>query len=220
MNARRKALAFLGINAAAIAAATLRSPLAAAEPSAPADVANTTAQQAQMKRFFPNVPLRTHEGTAVRFYDDLVKGKKVIINFTYTNCAVSCPLTTSNLARVQEILGERIGKDIFIVSLSLDPDNDTPEVLKAYAESFSARPGWTFATGRREDIDNIRRRLGLYDNPDYTQHMGLLTFGNEPEGRWAATPALDTPKNIVRNVLRRIDRFKHTPWPARTPASE
>jgi protein SCO1/2 len=219
MNARRKALAFLGINAAAIAAGALPSALAA-PAAAPPDVPDTAEQARQMKRFFPNVPLLTQDGTPVRFYDDLVKGKKVIINFTYTNCAVSCPLTTSNLARVQEILGDRVGRDIFIVSLTLDPENDTPAVLREYARSFNARAGWTFATGRREDVDAIRRRLGLYDSPDYTQHMGLLTFGNEPEGKWAATPALDTPKNIVHYVLRRIDPFKYAPWPAPTPAAE
>jgi hypothetical protein len=86
-------------------------------------------------------------------------------------------------------------------------------VLKTYAQSFNARPGWIFATGQIEHITSIRRRLGLYDGPDYTQHMGLLTFGNEPEGKWAATPALDKPQNILYYVLRRIDPFKYTPWP-------
>jgi protein SCO1/2 len=214
MNARRHVLALLGINAAALAAAGL--PAAATAPPA----SDKDQDVLRLKRFFPNLPLRTQDGTAVRFYDDLVKGKKVIINFIYTSCTASCPLTTSNLARVQEILGDRIGRDIFIVTLTIDPDHDTPEVLKAYAARYTARPGWTFATGRLEDIDQIRRRLGLYDNPDATQHMGLLTFGNEPEGKWAATPALDTPRNIVHYVLRRIDPFKYTPWPERTPATE
>src|SRR5688500_13768281 len=120
MNARRKALAFLGINAAALAAISLPSSAASA-PAESQDVPDTGERARKMRRFFPNAPLVTQHGTPVHFYDDLVKGKKVIINFTYTNCAVSCPLTTSNLARVQEILGNRIGKDIFIVSLSLDP---------------------------------------------------------------------------------------------------
>ena len=73
-------------------------------------------------------------------------------------------------------------------------------------------------TGRIEDINNIRRRLGLYDSDDITQHMGLLTFGNEPTGKWGATPALDAPKNILYFVLRRVDPFKYTDWPTVTPA--
>ena len=87
---------------------------------------------------------------------------------------------------MQDLLGDRIGRDIFIISLSIDPEHDTPAVLKEYTATFNARPGWTFATGRIDDINTIRRRLGLYDSADITQHMGLLTFGNEPEGRWGA----------------------------------
>ena len=190
-----------GVAAAAIAPAAVSGERPASEPAT------------KMRRYFPNVPLRTHDGRSVRFYDDLVKGKKILINFTYTNCEQTCPLTTANLRKVQEMLGDRMGKDIFIVSLSLDPDRDTPETLKMYAEHNGVGPGWTLATGSRNDIDSIRRRLGLYDNPDFTQHMGLLTFGNEPEGKWAATYALDKAENIVFNVLRRVDPFKFSPWP-------
>lgn len=215
---RRQTLAALG--AAAAAAAFAPALVARRDETAVGSDATTSAltpradaRTTLLRRHFPNVPLRTHDGHSVRFYDDLVKGKKVLLNFTYTNCTRTCPLTTQNLRKVQDLLGDRVGRDIFIVSLSLDPDNDTPETLKMYAEHNGARPGWTFATGTREDIDDIRRRLGLYDNPDFTQHMGLLTFGNEPEGRWAATYALDSPENIVFNVLRRVDRFTYVPWP-------
>jgi protein SCO1 len=211
MTGRRTALAFLGLNAAGALAASVL-PGSAATPASTLRVAHEKSPAEQMRRYFPNVPLQTHDGRSVRFYDDLVKGRKVIINFTFTSCTGTCPRTSSNLARVQEMLGDRIGKDIFLVSISIDPEHDTPERLKTYAESFGARPGWTFATGRREDVDNIRRRLGLWDSPDFTQHMGLLTFGNEPEGKWAATPALDTPKNILYYVLRRVDPFKYTHW--------
>jgi protein SCO1 len=211
MTDRRTALAYLGLNAVGAFAASVI-PAEAQPPTPDLRIAQQLPRAEQMKRFFPNVPLQTHEGRAVRFYDDLVKGRKVIINFTFTSCTGTCPRTSANLARVQEMLGDRIGKDIFFVSISIDPEHDTPEKLKAYAEMFGARPGWTFATGTREDVDNIRRRLGLYDSPDFTQHMGLLTFGNEPEGKWAATPALDTPKNIVYYILRRVDPFKYTHW--------
>jgi protein SCO1/2 len=212
MHDRRKALAIFGVGAVGALAAAVARPSAQAPPG-DLPLAKEVPRAEQMKRYFPNVPLQTHDGRSVRFYDDLVKGRKVIINFTYTGCTNTCPRTTANLARVQALLGERVGKDIFLISMSVDPDNDTPEKLKAYAERYHARPGWTFATGRIEDIDAVRRRLGLYDSPDFTQHTGLLTFGNEPEGKWAATPALDTPKNIVYYVLRRVDPFKYTPWP-------
>jgi cytochrome oxidase Cu insertion factor (SCO1/SenC/PrrC family) len=220
---RRNAFALL---AAGVAGAVMASPAVAVNaraseteaPSAPDRSPQTRA--ASLRRYFPNVPLRTHDGRDVRFYDDLVKGKKVLINFTYTNCTATCPRTTENLRRVQEMLGDRIGRDIFIVSLSLDPDRDTPAALSMYAKHSGARDGWTFATGTREDIDNIRRRLGLYDTPDFTQHMGVLTFGNESTGKWAATFALDKPENIVFNLLRRVDPFRFSAWPEQPSSAQ
>ena len=211
MTDRRTALTYLGLNALGAVAASVV-PARAQSPTPDMRIAQETPRGEQMKRFFPNVSLQTHDGRSVRFYEDLIKGRKVIINFTFTSCTGTCPRTSSNLAQVQRILGDRIGRDIFLVSISIDPEHDTPERLAEYARTFDAKPGWTFATGRREDVDTIRRRLGLWDSPDYTQHMGLLTFGNEPEGKWAATPALDTPKNIVYYFLRRVDPFKYTPW--------
>src|SRR5207244_12655421 len=91
--------------------------------------------------YFPNVPLTTHEGKVVRFYDDLLKGKAVAINLIYTHCSASCPLETAKLAQVQRLLGDRVGKDVFFYSISIDPSRDTPEVLKAYAQKFHAGPG-------------------------------------------------------------------------------
>jgi protein SCO1/2 len=211
MTDRRTALAYLGLNAAGALAASVV-PAGAQTPTTDLRIAQENPGAEQMKRFFPNVLLQAHDGRSVRYYDDLIKGRKVIINFTFTSCTGTCPRTSSNLSRVQEMLGDRVGRDIFLVSISIDPEHDTPEKLAEYAKTFGARAGWTFATGRREDVDRIRRRIGLWDSPDYTQHMGLLTFGNEPEGKWGATPALDTPKNIMYYVLRRVDPFKYTPW--------
>jgi protein SCO1 len=216
INDRRHALALLGVTAigafvagkADVSTEAIGRTLSAGEEPPRAE---------RMRQYFPNVPLQTHDGRSVRFYDDLVKGRKVLINFTFTSCTGTCPRTSANLARVQELLGDRIGRDIFIISLSIDPEHDTPAVLKEYAGNFNARPGWTFATGRIEDINNIRRKLGLYDSDDITQHMGLVTFGNESTGKWGATPALDAPKNILYFVLRRVDPFKYTDWPTVTP---
>jgi cytochrome oxidase Cu insertion factor (SCO1/SenC/PrrC family) len=95
--------------------------------------------------YFPNVPLVTHEGETIRFFDDLLKDKVVAVNFIYTKCPDTCPLETAQLVRVQNILGDRLGKDVFFYSISIDPDNDTPEVLKEYKKRFGAR--WTFLTG-------------------------------------------------------------------------
>ena len=98
--------------------------------------------------YFPNVPLTTHEGKTVHFFDDLIKDKIVVINFIYATCPDTCPLETSRLTSVQRILGDRVGKDIFMYSITIDPDHDTPEVLAEYAERYRVGPGWVFLTGQ------------------------------------------------------------------------
>lgn len=155
---------------------------------------------------FPNVPLLTHENRTVRFYDDILRGKQVVINFIYTQCRDVCPQMTANLARVQECLGERVGRDIFMYSLSLDPAVDTPAVLREYAASFRVKPGWLFLTGSAGDLETVRRRLGFVD-PDpivdrnKESHAGVVLYGNEPLQRWAACPAMSRPEVVAESIL-------------------
>ncbi len=156
-------------------------------------------------RGFPNVDLVTHEGEKVKFYDDVLKGKVVLISFMYTNCDGKCPGITANLVRVQKALGDRAGRDVFMYSISLDPERDTPEVLKDYAGNFSVGPGWTFLTGGPEAIEVVRRKLGYRDrdprlDKDKSQHSGLVLVGNEPIDRWSACPGQVKPDRILQSV--------------------
>ena len=149
---------------------------------------------------FPNVPLLTHEGKLVKFYDDLIKDKIVLINFMYVRCGEICPGMTANLRRVQEEFGDRMGKDVFMYSVSLD--QDTPEMLKGYAELFNVQPGWTFLTGKKADIETLRNRLGFNSSDpkidkDRTQHTGVVKFGIEHLETWAMAPALSEPQFIA-----------------------
>jgi len=148
--------------------------------------------------YFPNVTLTTQDGKAVHFYDDLLKGKIVVIDLIYTNCQYSCPLETARMAQVQRILGDRVGKDIFFYSISIDPVRDTPEQLKAYAEKFHAGPGWLFLTGKKDDIDLISKKLGLYSDPDVNKdgHTPDVLLGNEATGQWIRNSALDNPRYL------------------------
>jgi protein SCO1/2 len=158
--------------------------------------------------YFPNAVLKTHEGKTVRFYNDVMHGdKRVIINMMYGICTNICPPATANLVKVQEMLGDRIGRDIFMYSLTLQPEFDTPEVLHAYREKYGIKPGWTFLTGRRGDMEAIRRKLGFFDrdavlDSNLSQHTGMLRLGREAHDRWSMMPALLTPKQIVNSVIR------------------
>jgi protein SCO1/2 len=154
---------------------------------------------------FPNVTLRTQSGAPVRFYDDLVKGKVVMINFFFTTCTTICPRTTENLIKVQDALGERLGGEVVMISITVDPQTDTPAVLDQYARRHKTKAGWYFVTGSRKDVDLVRRHLGVNrDGGDKTQHTGLLVYGNEATGRWAATPAMSDAATIARSVLRLV----------------
>jgi protein SCO1 len=152
-------------------------------------------------QYFPNVPLTTQDGTVVHLYDDLLKGKAVVINLIYTRCTASCPLETAKLAQVQRLLGGRVGKDVFFYSVSIDPKHDTPEVLKAYAQRFHAGPGWLFLTGKDEDIQLLGKKLGLSSPTDaWTRdgHQPTLMVGNESTGEWMRSSAVENPKFLAR----------------------
>jgi copper(I)-binding protein/cytochrome oxidase Cu insertion factor (SCO1/SenC/PrrC family) len=135
--------------------------------------------------YFPNVELTTHDGEKVRFFDDLIKDKVVAINFIYTNCPDTCPLETAQLVRVQNILGDRVGKDVFFYSISIDPERDTPEALREYRKRFKAN--WTFLTGNKKDIIQLRKKLGLYIpeiQDGSNNHNVSMIIGNQKTGRW------------------------------------
>jgi len=155
---------------------------------------------ASLANYFPNVSLLTQDNRSVRFYDDLLKGKVVVISFMFTTCTTLCPQTTGRLAKVQELFGDRLGRDIFILSISVDPANDTPAALKKYADSYNAKPGWYFLTGETENVQKVRAKLGVYDE-DKMQHTGMLIFGNEAAGQWRNMPARRTPIEIANAVM-------------------
>src|SRR5499427_1108983 len=153
--------------------------------------------------YFPNVTLTTHEGKAVRFFDDLVKGKIVAIDLIYTTCQYACPLETARLAQVQRLLGDRMGRDVFFYSITIDPDHDTPMVLAEYARKYGAGPGWLFLTGSKADIDLLSRKLGLYAPPDPNNpdgHLPYLLIGNQTTGQWMRNSAVDNPRFLARTI--------------------
>jgi protein SCO1/2 len=199
------------IPALVLLAGALSAPAAlalAGEPPAAAAVDDVRVPSS-LDGYFPDVTLVTQDGRRVRFYSDLLRDKVVLINFIFTRCKDLCPRTTMNLRRVQEQLGDTVGRSVYLVSISVDPVNDTPAVLKAYAERAGAPIGWDFLTGEQEDIELIRRKLGVFDreeddNP--TLHTGMLVYGNEPRGKWNAINAMALPDLIVRGVRRIMDQ--------------
>ncbi|MEG1626493.1 SCO family protein [Pseudomonas sp.] len=162
--------------------------------------------------YFPNTLLTDQDGRQVRFFDDLIKGKVVVVNFIFTGCGDSCPLETARLRQVQQLLGERVGSDVFFYSISIDPLSDTPQVLKAYAERFKVGPGWRFLTGDKEQIDALRRRLGLFiegvDNGRSRDHNLSLIVGNQATGRWMKASPFENPWILADQLANSLQNWK------------
>ena len=161
-------------------------------------------QGAWHKGYFPNVQLVTQDGKKVRFYDDVLKGKVVAINFIYTTCPDVCPMDTAALRRVQKMIGPRMGRDVYFYSISLDPKNDTPAALRKYMKTFDVGPGWTFLTGRPEDIALIQKKFGIrpVTAGTLTAHDTRYVLGNEAVARWVKRTPHDNP-HVLAHILTR-----------------
>ena len=157
------------------------------------------------ERYFPNLVLTDQNGRKLKFYDDLVKDKIVIFNMFYAQCEGICTPITRNLVRLQQVLGERVGKDMFMYSFTLKPREDTPEALKHYAEMHKVKPGWLFLTGSPDDMETLRRKLGYVDpdpevDKDKSNHIGLIKYGNEPLERWGGCAGMQNPEWIANTI--------------------
>lgn len=159
--------------------------------------------------YFPNVELVTQDGKKVRFYDDLIKDKVFAINFIYTHCTDSCSLETAALRKVQKSLGDLMGKNVFFYTISIDGNRDNPAALKEYAEKFNVGLGWTFLTGRPEDVKLLRQKLGMYrDNGKaekaLSEHNINILMGNEHAGQWIKRSPFEETQALVRILGTRL----------------
>jgi protein SCO1/2 len=156
------------------------------------------------RKHLPNVPLVTHTGKSVRFYDDLVRDRKVVINFMYTVCSNICTPMTRNLLEARQLLGD-FGRDIHFYSISLTPLDDDPPALRKYMQSYGIGEGWTFLTGRPEDILQVQRGLALAGADDdatsrLEDHTGMARVGNEATVRWGHASATSPGRAIARMI--------------------
>src|SRR5215469_13665369 len=167
--------------------------------------ASRVAREEIRKQYLPNVTLYTQDNKRVRFYDDLIKDKIITINVFYANCEGICPAITANLVKVQKLLGPRVGRDIFMYSMTLKPEEDDVKALKMYQEMHGIGPGWTLLTGKPDDCELLRKSMGFtYPNTridkDKSQHIGNIRYGNEPLMLWAACPGMAHAPWIVESI--------------------
>ena len=175
-------------------------PARAAGPAAPAAESAAAASSLSI----PDATVYNQNGRRLNFYTDLVKGKVVAINFIFTTCTTICPPLTATFRRVQRELGEHVGRDIELISVSVDPATDTPERLFDFAEKFKAGPGWTFVTGDRAEIDSLLRALGVAV-ADKNDHTPTVLVGNDATGYWTRAYGLATPATLVKVITEAAD---------------
>ena len=149
------------------------------------------------EKYFSDVELIDQDGQKVRFYTDVLKNKVVAINTFFTTCTNICPPMNRNFEKMQDALGDRLGKDVFLVSITVDPETDTPTRLKEYGRRFHARPGWLFLTGKKENVDWALYKLGQYvETKD--DHTNIFIIGNEPKGLWKKAFGLAKAEELIR----------------------
>jgi len=177
---------------------------APARAASPAGQTNESAAAASSLRI-PDATVYNQNGRRLNFYTDLVKGKVVAINFIFTTCTTICPPLTATFRRVQRELGEHVGRDIELISVSVDPTTDTPERLFDFAAKFKAGPGWTFVTGDRAEIDSLLRALGVAV-ADKNDHTPTVLVGNDATGYWTRAYGLASPATLVKVITQAADR--------------
>jgi cytochrome oxidase Cu insertion factor (SCO1/SenC/PrrC family) len=178
---------------------------AVSAPQAPEGKVPRRLDEAEQRRYFTDAKLLDQDGREVRFYTDALRGKIVLISFIYTNCTDICPILMHNLSDVQDSLGDRFGKDVFFVSISVDPEDDTPEELKKYAERYNAKPGWTFLTGPKKDVDAVIKRFGEFQ-ADFEDHSMTFVLGDVKNARWSKMRGDQPPGAVLPRIRDLLER--------------
>jgi protein SCO1/2 len=151
------------------------------------------------RNYFTDVELTNQNGEKMRFYSDLIAGRTVVINSFFSTCVGICPIMAATYKRIQTALGDRLGRDVILISVTVDPENDTPARLREYAKSMAAKPGWYFVTGKRENVEQALAKLGLRVAAK-EEHTSVMLIGNEPKGVWKKAFGLARSDDIVKMV--------------------
>ena len=175
------------------------SPMTAATPGESASASHDDARHASVVGAIPDVELLDQDGRTIHFYTDLVKGKVVAVQFIFTTCTTICPPLGATFARVQKDLGERAGREVRLISVSVDPATDTPERMKAWGAKFKAGAGWTFVTGQKPQVDELLRALGA-SSASPSEHTPALLIGNDLKGQWTRVYGLSRPDVLVKLI--------------------
>ena len=146
-----------------------------------------------------DLTLIDQDGHAVRFVSDVIADRIVVMDFVYTSCTTVCPVLSALFGQVQGRLGDHLGEDVVLVSVSVDPTRDTPQRLKAYAARYQAQPGWIWLTGGKRTMDEVLDGLGAY-SPNFEDHPSMVLVGDGRSGEWSRFFGFPSPDRIMDQV--------------------
>ena len=182
-----------------LACALLAVPALAQDPHAGHAPAAQPGTAERVDLDIPDVKVLDEQGNTRLFYTDLVKGRVVAVNFLFTNCTTICPPLGATFGRLRKLLGARAGRDVHLISISVDPTNDTPARLKAWSAKFGQGPGWHLVTGERDEIVRLLKALGAY-TADPNNHPPLVLVGDDARDHWTRAYGLAPPAKLAELI--------------------
>lgn len=161
----------------------------------------------------PDAALVDQSGRRRKLASEVMGDRIVVVNFVFTTCTTVCPISSAILAQVQERLGDRLGKDVQLVSVTIDPQRDTPARLQAYASKIGAGAAWTWLTGRKQDVDDVLRAFGAYTTrPE--GHPAMMLVGSARSGRWTRMYGFPSATDVLAEVMQHLAECAPAPNPA------
>jgi cytochrome oxidase Cu insertion factor (SCO1/SenC/PrrC family) len=162
------------------------------------------AKPSPAQKYFGDTVLTDQNGEKLKLYEDLMKGKVVVVNAFFSSCEGVCSVLQPKLAELQTVAGDRLGKDVCFLSISVDPLTDTPAKLKTYAQGLQAKPGWHFLTGDREAVEQVLRKFGQAVEVKES-HSNVLIMGNDRTGLWKKVLGLSKMEDVAASFRSVLD---------------
>lgn len=156
-----------------------------------------TAMADNLGKKIPDIVVKNQLNKNMSFYQDLVRGKTVAINFVYTNCKTACPMQAATFSKLQDLLKDRLGKDVYLISVSIDPLEDTPSKLNSWSSKFGRKKGWELVTGKKADITRLLKAVDMFTAVQ-DEHSPIILLGNDSSGTWQRVNGLSSPSKLLK----------------------
>ena len=171
-----------------------------AEPGTAAPTPSELAAEEKARNYFTDLEVVDQNGKRMRFYSDVLQGRVVLLNFIFTNCKDACPMATQKMIQVRDLLAESVKDDIWFVSISVDPERDTPGAMKAFAQKMNVDESrWLFLTGAKQNLEHIVRKLGQYTQ-EVEAHSTLMLAGNDRTRHWTRVMPMTPPRGVAEQL--------------------